>query len=174
MSQFGDVAKTISLIGMPGAGKSTVGVLLAKTTGLAFRDTDLDIQVHARASLQDILDREGYVKLRQLEQEILLQIPLSQSVISTGGSVIYSDKVMRRLSAAGPVVFLAVDFETLAHRVQSTPGRGIASNSDDSFAQIFAERIPLYKQWANVVIDTSSYADADQVVRAIVEQLKAT
>jgi shikimate kinase len=112
--------------------------------------------------------------LRQLEQEILLQIPLSQSVISTGGSVIYSDKVMRRLSAAGPVVFLAVDFETLAHRVQSTPGRGIASNSDDSFAQIFAERIPLYKQWANVVIDTSSYADADQVVRAIVEQLKAT
>lgn len=173
MSHFGDVPQTISLIGMPGAGKSTVGVLLAKLLGLSFRDTDLDIQVHARATLQEILDREGYIKLRQLEQEILLQIPLSQSVISTGGSVVYSEKVMRRLAAAGPVVFLEVDFDTLEQRIHATPGRGIASGGGHSFADIFAERVPLYRQWASIVVDTSSCADADHVARRVVEQLKA-
>ena len=112
--------------------------------------------------------RRGYEKLRQLEQEILLHIPLGQSVISTGGSVVYSAKVMQRLCSAGPVVFLEADFDTLEQRVQFTPGRGIASSGEDSFAEIFAERVPLYRQWANLVIDTSSYANADQVAGSVV------
>jgi len=161
------------LIGMPGAGKSTVGVLLAKMSGLAFRDTDLDIQVHAQATLQEILDREGYWTLRRLEQEILLQIPLHHSVISTGGSVVYSDKAMNRLRAAGPVVFLDVDFDTLEQRVQATPGRGIASSAEDDFATVFAERVPLYKQWATIAIDNPAGGSAEQIAGTILEQVKS-
>ncbi len=92
---------TISLIGMPGAGKSTVGVVLAKLCGLAFVDTDLAIQSHAGATLQDILEREGYLHLREIEEGILLGVALENAVIATGGSVVYSEVAMRRLRSAG-------------------------------------------------------------------------
>ena len=163
--------ETISLIGMPGAGKSTVGVLLAKMMGLGFRDTDLDIQLHARATLQEILDREGHLSLRAIEEQILLEIPLQHSIISTGGSVVYSEVAMKRLAAAGPVIYLQSDFETLAKRVSATPDRGIASSAEHSFADIFAERIPLYQQYASITIDTAD-ATAEEVALAILEGLR--
>ncbi|MBE9539967.1 MAG: shikimate kinase [Proteobacteria bacterium] len=162
---------TISLIGMPGAGKSTVGVLLAKMTGRGFRDTDLDIQLHARATLQEILEREGHLSLRAIEEQILLEIPLEQSIISTGGSVVYSETAMRRLSAAGPVVYLKSDFETLEKRVSATPDRGIASSAEHSFADIFAERVPLYQQYADISIDTAD-ATAEEVAMAVLQILR--
>jgi len=162
---------TISLIGMPGAGKSTVGVLLAKMTGLGFRDTDLDIQLHAQATLQEILEREGHLSLRAIEEQILLGIPLALSVISTGGSVVYSKTVMQRLSAAGPVVYLKSDFETLEKRVSTAPDRGIASSAEHSFADIFAERVPLYGQYADITIDTAS-STAEEVALAVLQELR--
>ncbi|MEQ8802339.1 MAG: shikimate kinase, partial [Haliea sp.] len=113
MSTDSPTARTISLIGMPGAGKSTVGVLLAKLSGLAFNDTDLEIQVQAEATLQEIIDSRGHIALRTLEEEILLTIPLDHSVIATGGSVVYSDRIMQRLQQAGPVVYLDVPMATL-------------------------------------------------------------
>ena len=166
-----DLPGTISLIGMPGAGKSTVGVLLAKMIGLGFRDTDLDIQLHARATLQEILDREGYLSLRAIEERILLDIPLDHSVISTGGSVVYSGAAMQRLSAAGPVVYLQSNFKTLQERVSVTPGRGIASSAEHSFADIFAERIPLYQQYADISIDTAN-ATAEEVAMLVLQRLR--
>ena len=153
---------TISLIGMPGAGKSTVGVLLAKLVGLQFRDTDLDIQVHAGATLQDILEREGHLKLRQLEQQVLLDISLDRAVISTGGSVVYSEAVMQRLRAAGPVVYLQADQDTLEQRIAAAPLRGMASSADHSFSDIFAERTPLYQRYADYIVN-STERSADQV-----------
>ncbi len=163
--------KTVSLIGMPGAGKSTVGVLLAKMTGLGFRDTDLDIQLHARATLQEILNREGHLSLRAIEEQILLEIPLAHSIISTGGSVVYSDTVMRRLAAAGPIVYLQTDFDTLEKRISATPERGIASSTEHSFSDIFAERTPLYKQYADITIDTAN-ATAEKVAVAVLRKLQ--
>ena len=162
--------QTISLIGMPGAGKSTVGVLLAKLCGLAFRDTDLDIQVHAHATLEEILQRDGYVRLREIEEEILLQIPLGHSVISTGGSVVYSEAAMARLAAAGPVVYLESDFKTLENRVTGAPDRGIASSTQHSFADIYAERTPLYRRYADLTINTAD-ASAEQVAITLLRQL---
>lgn len=156
---------------MPGAGKSTVGVLLAKMAGLAFRDTDLDIQLHARATLQEILDREGHLSLRAIEQQILLEIPLTNSVISTGGSVVYSETAMQRLSAAGPVVYLKSNFETLEKRVSAMPDRGIASSAQHSFADVFAERIPLYQQYADITINTAD-STAEEVAMAVLERLR--
>jgi shikimate kinase len=155
---------------MPGAGKSTVGVLLAKLSGLAFRDTDLDIQVHAHATLEEILQRDGYVRLREIEEEILLQIPLGHCVISTGGSVVYSEAAMARLGAAGPVIYLETDFKTLEKRVADAPNRGIASSTQQSFADIYAERTPLYRKHASVTINTAD-SSAQQIAIALLGQL---
>ncbi len=162
--------ETISLIGMPGTGKSTVGVLLAKLSGLAFCDTDLDIQVHAHATLQEILQRDGYRRLREIEEEILLQIPLEHCVISTGGSVVYSKAAMARLAAAGPVVYLETDIKTLEKRVIAAPNRGIASSAQQSFADIYAERTPLYREHADLTVDTAD-ASAEEIASALLRQL---
>ena len=151
----GAIPDTISLIGMPGAGKSTVGILLAKLGGLRFADTDLDIQVREQATLQEILERDGHLRLRAIEEEVLLEIPLEQTVVSTGGSVVYSERAMARLRAAGPTVYLQTDLATLEQRVAAAPPRGIASSMAESYAEVFAERTPLYRRFADLTIDTA-------------------
>jgi len=162
--------QTISLIGMPGAGKSTVGVILAKRTGLAFTDTDLAIQVREGEILQDIVDRVGNPRFREIEEEVLLEVPLDDAVVSTGGSVIYSDAVMQRLRAAGPVVYLAADLATLEARVAANPLRGIARGAGQSYADVYAERCPLYEQYASIIVDATA-GNADAVADAIYRAL---
>ena len=164
------VPDTISLIGMPGAGKSTIGVILAKLGGLRFTDTDLDIQVHANATLQQIVDGEGYLRLREIEQEILLAIPLDHAVIATGGSVVYSEAAMTRLKAAGPVVYLVADLPTLQRRVAATPPRGIACAAGQGYPDIFAERTPLYRRYADITIDACGNSPdgvAEEILRRV-------
>jgi len=161
-------ANTISLIGMPGAGKSTTGVLLAKLCGLRFVDTDLDIQVHAGATLQQILERDGHLQLRAIEQEVLLHVDLAGAVIATGGSVPYSDAAMQRLKTAGPVIYLEADLATLERRVAAAPLRGIACDSDQSFADIFAERTPLYRHYADLCVDAAG--NSPETVAATIVQ----
>ena len=162
--------KTISLIGMPGAGKSTVGVILAKRTGLRFVDTDLEIQCREGATLQQILEAQDYLYLRRVEEEVLLGLELAEAIISTGGSVVYSDEVMQRLGSAGPVVYLDTDFDTLSQRVAMAPDRGIASSSGESFKDIYAERTPLYARYASQRIDTAG-GNADEVCARIIAEL---
>lgn len=162
---------TVSLIGMPGAGKSTVGVLLAKLAGLRFVDTDLEIQVREGATLQEILVREGYQYLRHIEQLVLLDIALDNAVISTGGSVVYSEQAMGRLKSAGPVVYLDTELTVLEARVAAAPLRGIASDSTQTYAAVYAERVPLYKRYADVTEDTST-GDAEEVALETLTQLQ--
>ncbi len=164
------IPETISLIGMPGVGKSTVGVILAKLIGLRFADTDLDIQVRENATLQQILERHGHLHLRALEQDVLLEISLDRAIISTGGSVVYSEQVMRRLKSAGPVVYLAADLPLLQRRVAAAPLRGIASSSVQTYAEVYAERTPLYRRYADVTVNATGGC-ADEVAAAIVAQL---
>ena len=171
MSTDSPTARTISLIGMPGAGKSTVGVLLAKLSGLAFNDTDLEIQVQAQATLQEIIDSRGHIALRALEEEILLTIPLDHSVIATGGSVVYSDRIMQRLQQAGPVVYLDVPMATLEARVAAAPPRGIASEAGYSYADIFHERTPLYRRYADITVATAG-RDPQDVAMEILTRLR--
>lgn len=161
---------TISLIGMPGAGKSTVGVLLAKMAGLRFIDTDLSIQVRQEATLQEILERDGYRRLRELEEEVVLGIALDRALISTGGSVVYSARIMQRLKAAGPVVYLQVELPVLEQRVAKAPPRGIASDGAQSFAEIYAERTPLYRHFADCTIEAGD-ASAEEVAAAVLTTL---
>ncbi|MCP5128570.1 MAG: shikimate kinase [Pseudomonadales bacterium] len=165
-------AKSISLIGMPGVGKSTIGVVLAKLCGLRFVDTDLDIQVHAGATLQEILERDGYRQLRALEQEVLLGIDLDRAIIATGGSVVYSAAAMRRLKTAGAVVYLEADLDTLQRRVAAAPPRGIACDGNQGFADICAERTPLYRQYADFTVDATA-GSPEAVAQTILLKLAA-
>ncbi len=163
---------TISLIGMPGAGKSTVGVLLAKLTGLRFCDTDLEIQVRENATLQEIIDRHGYRYLRNVEEQVILAVDLRYTVVSTGGSAVYSAACMQRLHASGPVVYLEADLETLQQRVAAAPLRGIASDAAQSFAEVYAERTPLYHRHAGITVDATA-GSADEVAATILSYLQS-
>ena len=161
---------TISLIGMPGSGKSTVGVMLAKLVGLRFVDTDLDIQVREQNTLQNILEQRGYQFLREVEQEILMRVALEGAVVATGGSAVYSELAMRRLRDSGPVVYLEADLALLERRVAASPPRGIASDPSTTYAQVYEERTPLYRRAADIVVSTSPEG-AEEVARGILRQL---
>jgi len=156
---------------MPGAGKSTVGVILAKLTGLRFVDTDIEIQQAQSATLQEILEASGYLALRDIEQQVVLKTDLNRAIISTGGSVVYGSTAMSHLKQAGPVIYLDCSLEQLKQRVAGAPDRGIASGIEQSFADIFTERTPLYNQYADFIVD-ASLASADQVATAILAALK--
>jgi shikimate kinase len=142
----------IVLIGMPGSGKSTVGVVLAKKTMRDFVDTDILIQKSQSRPLQDIVDKDGYLALRHIEEEALLVLDVRHHVISTGGSAVYGDRAMRHHKAGGPAVFLDVTLETLEARVPDFSTRGLAKRPDQSFEELFAERNALYRKYADVTV----------------------
>lgn len=144
--------RNLVLIGMPGAGKSTIGVLLAKCSARAFVDSDLLIQSVEGRSLQSIIDRDGYLILRAVEEGVLLSLNLQNHVIATGGSAIYSDPAMQHLREEGIVIFLDVDRATLERRLGDHRGRGIAKAPGQSFAELFAERRILYQRYAEITI----------------------
>lgn len=146
-------AANIVLIGMPGAGKSTVGVILAKRASLDFIDTDVLIQSCEHRSLQSIIDSQGYLALREIEERVLLGLECRGCVIATGGSAVYSRPAMTHLAENGVVVFLDVDLATLESRALDLGRRGVAKHPDQSFAELFAERRRLYLACADVVID---------------------
>ncbi|WOJ92677.1 shikimate kinase [Congregibacter variabilis] len=170
MSNIRTQFRTISLIGMPGVGKSTVGVILAKLIGLEFTDTDLSIQAREGRTLQDIVDSDGYLRLRSIEESVLLGEHIQGRVLATGGSVIYSEAIMDRLRAAGPVVYLRADVTTLKQRVSANPERGIASGADQSFEDIYNERTPLYDKFASHTVDAVA-GSADAIAALIVQEL---
>ncbi len=142
----------IILIGMPGSGKSTVGVLLAKQTGRLFVDTDLLIQSTEGRTLQDIVDRDGYLELRRIEEKILLGLSCRNHVVATGGSAVYSAAAMEHLKSGGVVVFLDAAPATLEARVRDFGTRGLAKKPDQTFQQLFDERLPLYRAYAEITI----------------------
>jgi len=143
----------IVLVGMPGVGKSTIGVILAKTLGLGFVDTDILIQQEAGRTLQEIIDDLGYLALRGIEEKVLLQLECSRHVIATGGSAVYSSKAMNHLSAGGMIVFLSLDYAAIRDRVRDYHVRGIARRPDQSFYDLYCERSGLYKRHADVTVD---------------------
>lgn len=148
-----DKSLSVVLIGMPGAGKSTVGVILAKRLAKDFVDTDLLIQVKAQQPLQQVIDEQGYQKLRELEQEVLLEGGFSNHVVATGGSAVYGDLAMQRLKQLGPIVYLRVSQEELLQRIGDYSLRGIASDPNFGFADVFNERTPLYERYADITVD---------------------
>ena len=170
MLHWGMLHRTITLIGMPGAGKSTIGVLLAKHVGLNFVDTDLLIQVREDHTLQEILDTRGYLELRHIEEQVLLDMPLDATLVATGGSAVYSKAGMARLGAAGPVVYLSAARPVLEQRISAHLARGIAAPPEHTFADVFAERVPLYEQAADLTI-AADQGSAEETAAAIATAL---
>ena len=156
---------------MPGAGKSTIGILLAKTLGLDFLDTDISIQVKHNQTLQQIADQDGYLVLRNYEEQILLTEDIESKVVSTGGSAVYSELGMRRLKTNALVVFLDVSLEQLEMRVTDFASRGIARRPDQSFADLFVERHALYQQYADISIDCSDLS-IDEALQSVITAIK--
>ena len=157
----------VILIGMPGSGKSTVGVQLAKSLGLEFIDTDIMIQTQEGRQLQDIQDNDGHVVLRAIEEQVLLNLDNTNALISTGGSAVYSDLAMQHLQSLGVIVFLDVSVEELERRISLQEPRGIASSEGQTFADIYAERMPLYRRYANITYQNEDAIKIDELITNI-------
>jgi len=155
---------SVVLIGMPGAGKSTVGILLAKEMGLDFVDTDISIQVRESKTLQQITDQSGYLVLRDIEEQVLLAEKIIGKVVSTGGSAVYSEAGMAHLAQDSVVVFLDVPLAALEARISNFSSRGIARHPGQSFDDLFAERSALYHRYANICVDCSALS-IDEVLQ---------
>jgi shikimate kinase len=149
-------ADAVVLIGMPGAGKSTIGILLAKELGLDFIDTDVSIQVREGQTLQNISDQQGYLALRNIEEQVLLAEDIRGKVVSTGGSAVYSEAGMAHLKQDSTVVFLDLPLAELEQRISNFSTRGIARRPDQSFEDLFEERSIMYKRYADIRIDCSN------------------
>ena len=143
----------IVLIGMPGSGKSTVGVLLAKVTGKGFVDTDLLIQSSAGCTLQEIVNTQGYEALRDEEERVLSALAMSDHVIATGGSAVYSGKAMAYLKQDSVIVFLDVSLECVRERIGDFSLRGISKRPDQTLEDLFRERLGLYQHYADLTVD---------------------
>lgn len=162
----------IVLIGMPGSGKSTVGIILAKLTRRSFVDTDVLIQTSQGRSLQDIVDQDGYLALREVEERVILKHEYRNCVVATGGSAVYSPAAMTHLKKGGIVVFLKADLPTLEARISDYSTRGLAKRSDQSLADLFAERSALYAKYADIVIECKGLSH-EEVCARIIKELPA-
>jgi shikimate kinase len=143
----------IVLIGMPGSGKSTVGIILAKLTSRDFVDTDVLIQTSQGRTLQDIVDTKGYMALREIEERILLKLDCFNHVIATGGSAVYSHAAMTHLKSNGVIVFLNVELPVLESRIHNFATRGLAKRPDQDIKDLLEERFVLYTKYADVTIE---------------------
>jgi shikimate kinase len=162
--------KNIVLIGMPGVGKSTIGVLLAKHLGYSFLDTDLLIQVAEGKSLQQLIQEHGISGFCDLEEKYILSVSVNSHVIAPGGSVVYGKAAMRHLKADANVIHLNLTLDRLKKRLDDLDARGVAIAPGRDLADLYAERHPLYLKYADHTVETDALTP-DTVVRRIVDLL---
>lgn len=145
--------KNIVLTGMPGAGKSTIGVLLAKAMNYSFVDTDLILQQNAGCLLYELIEKKGIDYFMQYEDETLAGLNLDNTVIATGGSAVYGENGMNNLKKNGVVVYIRLSCEEIIRRVNNITTRGIVMKKGKTLQDVYKERTPLYEKYADVIID---------------------
>lgn len=167
-----NTTENIILIGMPGAGKSTLGVVLAKILGYEFIDADLLIQSKLDKTLQKIIDACGPDGFIEVENEVLCTLSASHAIIATGGSAVYSDEAMKHLASIGTVVYLKVSYEELESRLGGLHERGVVMKNGMgmSLSDLYEERLPLYEKYADVTIDINGLSVRD-AARRVVDQI---
>lgn len=161
----------VVLIGMPGCGKSTVGVLLAKTLGMDFIDTDLLLQQAEGALLQQILQRQGVEGFLDAEERVLQALDCTHSVIAPGGSAVCRPAGMARLKELGRVVYLKVPLAELERRVDNMATRGIAMEPGQTLRSVYAQRAPLYEKYAGLTVEIPAGRTLEETVAAVREAL---
>ena len=145
----------IVLVGMPGCGKSTVGVLLAKRLGLHFVDTDLFIQAGEGKSLQRLIEINGMRQFCEIESGYIERVDVTNAVIATGGSAVYYDSAMRHLQTLGGIVYMQLPLGELQQRLGDLNARGVVLEPTETLESLYQKRIPLYETWADFTVDLS-------------------
>lgn len=162
----------IILIGMPGAGKSTIGVILAKTLGMDFLDSDLAICKETGTTLQNILDTQGQEAFLEIEKQVILGLHPEKTVVATGGSVPLKKEAMEHLKQNGTVIYLKVPLQELEHRLSNIKTRGIAFGPGENLETLYNYRIPIYESWADLTIEMDpNRNDIENMVDQIVNML---
>ena len=163
----------VILIGMPGAGKSTMGVILAKVMGYRFLDSDLIIQEQEKRLLREIIEQEGQEGFLEIENRVNASIRTERSVIATGGSVIYGEEAMRNLQSIGTVVYIQLSYRTINERLGNIRQRGVVLKEGQSLYDLYEERCPLYQKYAHLIIDAEGM-DTEKLMETILERLNHT
>ncbi len=161
----------VILIGMPGSGKSTVGVLLAKAELMNFVDTDLIIQIKYGKTLCEIIDEKGTDGFVQLENAVLSSQMFDNTVVATGGSAVYGREAMENLKASGIVVYLKVMPEALIRRINNIKTRGIVMPEGYTLNDLYNERAQLYENYADITVDCTDLS-VEETVKAVSEKVK--
>lgn len=162
--------KNIVLIGMPGVGKSTAGVVLAKVLGYEFIDADLIIQQQEGKLLREIIAEVGTDGFIEVENRVNSQIEVEKSVIATGGSVVYGKEAMQHLREIGTVVYLKVSYDILEKRLHDIKGRGVVLKDGQDLRRLYEERVPLYEKYADITVCEDNL-NVEQTIEKITEQL---
>lgn len=161
----------IVLIGMPGVGKSTIGVILAKELGYQFLDADLLIQKQEGKLLREIIAKEGTEGFIEVENRVNASICAERTIIATGGSVVYGREAMQHLKEIGTVVYLEVAFDTIKLRLADIKGRGVVLRDGQTLKDLYEERVPLYEEYADVII-SEEHLNIEQTIQKVLEQFQ--
>ncbi|MBQ2952294.1 MAG: shikimate kinase [Clostridia bacterium] len=159
------------LIGMPGCGKSTVGVVLAKALGMDFIDSDLVIQKAEGMRLSQIIEERGDEGFREVENRVNAHLTAENSIIATGGSVVYGEEAMRHLKQLGTVIYLQLSCEAIQERLGDLHARGVSIRPGWTLRDLYNERVPLYEKWADITIDCEALM-LREVVHTLRRQLE--
>jgi len=163
--------KNIVITGMPGAGKSTIGVIHAKILGRNFTDTDIVAQETTGRLLQEIIDKEGSGAFLETEEKTILSLHCHNAVIATGGSVVFSEKAMEYLKKDGVVIYLDIFLEEMVRRLKNITTRGIVLVAGQNLRDMYNQRVPLYEKFADITIDCSD-GDFENCIGNVMNELR--
>ncbi len=163
--------KNIVLIGMPGVGKSTLGVILAKIIGYRFLDADLVIQEREGKLLKEIIAEKGVEGFMAVENEVNASLECEKTIIATGGSVIYGKEAMEHLKSIGEIIYLKADYEDIDKRLSNLKGRGVVLKQGQNLKGLYEERTPLYEHYADYIVDETG-CDIEETIKKILQILQ--
>ena len=161
----------VVLIGMPGCGKSTLGVLLAKALMMDFVDTDLIMQNQSGKPLQQMVDELGTEGFSQAEEDCICGLKLDNTVIATGGSVALEERAMKHLAKTGVIVFVKLTYETIESRLKNISTRGITLKKGQTLRDLYNLRQPYNHHWGQIIVESDGQ-DIEQTVEMLVNKLK--
>ncbi len=164
--------KSIVLIGMPGVGKSTIGVVLAKNLGISFIDSDLVIQEREEKKLHEIIEERGLEGFLDIEGNVNASLNPKAAVIATGGSAVYREEAMRHLSEFATICYLRLSYESICERLGNFEERGVVLRESQSLGELYDERTPLYEQYSHMTVDCEG-KNIREIVFEIAKRIKS-